>query len=92
MLLGTLTVLLGAVWQPLAVLVGLPAYLLLAYILFVARELAALPLASTAVSQLTVVGVVLYYLLLAAVLAYYYHKYHYESVLTVQSRPLKRKR
>lgn len=92
MLLGALTVLLAFVSLPLAIFVGLPAYLLLSYILLVARELADLPLASTSISQLTVVGVIAYYLLLIAALAYYYHRYHYESVLAVQSQPLQAKK
>lgn len=64
MLTGFIAVGLGAIFLPAGMLVGFVAYGLLEYILFVARELAALPLASVEVGNFGIAAVVLYYLVL----------------------------
>jgi len=70
MLTGFIAVGLGAIFLPAGMLVGFVAYGLLEYILFVARELAALPLASVEVGNFGIAAVVLYYLALIGFLAW----------------------
>ena len=74
MLVGFVAVGVGAIFLPAGLLVGFVAYLLLEYILFVAEKLAAVPLASFAVSNFSIAAVVIYYFALAGFLIWRHRK------------------